>query len=94
LLRSRPNGIFNASANGGDVTTINAGTVNGGVFTASGIATGGGNATLVNFGTIRGDVTTIAGAGNAGGPGNAIFANFGTIYTDFQGVGPRRLGRE
>lgn len=82
-----PNGIFNASANGGDVTTINTGTVNGGVFTASGIASGGGNATLVNFGTISGDVTTIAGASIAGGPGNATFANFGTIYTDFQGVG-------
>lgn len=82
-----PNGIFNASASGGDVTTINTGTVNGGVFTASGIASGGGNATLVNFGTIRGDVTTIAGAGIAGGPGNATFANFGTIYTEFRGVG-------
>ena len=82
-----PSGIFNASASGGDVSTFNTGTVNGGVFTASGIVSGGGNATLVNFGTIRGDVTTIAGAGNAGGPGNATFANFGTIYTDFQGVG-------
>lgn len=82
-----PNGILNASASGGDVTTINTGTVNGGVFTASGIVSGGGNATLVNFGTIRGDVTTIAGAGIAGGPGNATFANFGTIYADFQSIG-------